>query len=239
MQAPRQDYLKYADYLESEKADHYILNFLYNKNRKLFRAEAYYKKYSDLVKFDTNVSQYDSEFTNGGFGYAKGFEMLWRDNSTIKNLEYWILYSYIDTQRDYRNYPTEVTPNFVAKHSLSVVSKWWINKLRSQLSITNSFATGRPYNNPNEAIFMNRRTKGYNNLSLGWAYLISQQKILYFSASNVLATQNVFGYEYANAVNTNGVYERREIRPTADQFFFVGFFWTISDNKKDNQLNNL
>ena len=40
----------FADYLESEKADHYILNFLYNKNRKLFRAEAYYKKYSDLVK---------------------------------------------------------------------------------------------------------------------------------------------------------------------------------------------
>lgn len=238
-QAPRQDYLKYADYLESEKADHYILNFLYNKNRKLFRAEAYYKKYSDLVKFDTNVSQFDSQFTNAGSGYAKGFEMLWRDNSTIKNLEYWISYSYIDTQRDYKNYPTTVTPNFVANHSLSVVSKWWINKLKSQLSITNSFSSGRPYNNPNEANFMASRTKSYNNLSLGWAYLLSQQKILYVSVSNVLATQNVFGYEYANAVNTNGIYERREIRPTADQFFFVGFFWTISDNKKDNQLNNL
>lgn len=238
-QAPRQDYLKYADYLESEKSDHYILNFLYNKNRKLFRAEAYYKKYSDLVKFDTNVSQFDSQFTNAGSGYAKGFEMLWRDNSTIKNLEYWVSYSYIDTQRDYKNYPTTVTPNFVANHSLSVVSKWWINKLKSQLSITNSFSSGRPYNNPNEANFMASKTKNYNNLSLGWAYLLSQQKILYVSVSNVLATQNVFGYEYANNVNTNGVYERREIRPTADQFFFVGFFWTISDNKKDNQLNNL
>lgn len=238
-QAPRQDYLKYADYLESEKADHYILNFLYNKNRKLFRAEVYYKKYSDLVKFDTNVSQFDSQFTNAGSGYAKGFEMLWRDNSTIKNLEYWVSYSYIDTQRDYKNYSTTVTPNFVANHSLSVVSKWWINKLKSQLSITNSFSSGRPYNNPNESNFMASRTKSYNNLSLGWAYLLSQQKILYVSVSNVLATQNVFGYEYANAVNTNGIYERREIRPTADQFFFVGFFWTISNNKKDNQLNNL
>jgi uncharacterized protein with FMN-binding domain len=238
-QAPKQDYLKYADYLESEKAAHYILNFLYTKNRKLFRAEAYYKKYSDLVKYDTDFSQFDSQYNNSGSGYAKGFEMLWRDNSTIKNLEYWISYSYIDTQRDYRNYPTEVTPNFVAKHSLSVVSKWWINKLRSQLSVTNSFATGRPFNNPNEMAFMNGKTKAYNNLSLSWAYLISQQKILYFSASNVLATQNVFGYEYANAVNPNGVYERRTISPTADQFFFVGFFWTISENKKDNQLNNL
>ncbi len=205
----------------------------------MFRAEAYYKKYSDLVKFDTNVSQFDSQFTNAGSGYAKGFEMLWRDNSTIKNLEYWVSYSYIDTQRDYKNYPTTVTPNFVANHSLSVVSKWWINKLKSQLSVTNSFSSGRPYNNPNEATFMASKTKSYNNLSLGWAYLLSQQKILYVSVSNVLATQNVFGYEYANAVNTNGIYERREIRPTADQFFFVGFFWTISDNKKDNQLNNL
>lgn len=238
-QAPKQDYLKYVDYLESEKADHYILNFLYTKNRKLFRAEAYFKKYSDLVKYDTQFSQFDSNFTNGGFGYAKGFEMLWRDNSTIKNVEYWFSYSYIDTQREYRNYPTEATPNFVAKHNLSIVSKWWINKLRSQLSVTNSFSTGRPFNNPNETQFMNGKTKSYNNLSLSWAYLISQQKILYFSASNVLATQNVFGYEYANAVNSNGIYDRREIRPTADQFFFVGFFWTISDNKKDNQLNNL
>jgi hypothetical protein len=62
---------------------------------------------------------------------------------------------------------------------------------------------------------------------------------LYFSISNVLGTQNVFGYEYANQPTNNGVYNRREITPTADRFIFVGFFWTISDNKKDNQLNNL
>jgi hypothetical protein len=86
---------------------------------------------------------------------------------------------------------------------------------------------------------MNGRTKGYNNLSLGWAYLMTQQKILYFSVSNVLGTANVFGYEYANSPNTDGVYNRRTIRPTADQFFFEGFFWTISENKKENQLDNL
>ncbi|MCZ8091763.1 TonB-dependent receptor [Flavobacterium sp.] len=238
-QAPRQEYLKYADYLSSEKASHYILNYQYNKDRRTFRAEAYFKDYADLVKFDTDSPQFNSNYFNTGEGYAKGLDIFWRDNKSIKNLEYWVSYSYIDTQRDYRNFPTEVTPNFVAKHSLSVVSKWWINKLKSQLSITNSFSTGRPFNNPNEANFMAGRTKGYNNLSLGWSYLLTQQKILYFSVTNVLATQNVFGYEYANTVNANGTFDRREIRPTADQFFFVGFFWTISDNKKDNQLNNL
>lgn len=238
-QAPRQDYLKYADDLESEKAEHYILNYQFNKDRRTFRAEVYLKSYEDLVKFDTQSVQFDSDFSNLGSGYARGLDVFWRDNKSVKNLEYWISYSYIDTQRNYRNFTAEVTPSFVANHSLSLVSKWWINKWKSQLSVTNTFTTGRPFNNPNETQFMNGRTKGYNNLSLGWAYLMTQQKILYFSVSNALGTANVFGYEYANTPNAEGVYNRRAIRPTADQFFFVGFFWTISENKKDNQLNNL
>ena len=238
-QAPRQDYLKYADDLESEKAEHYILNYQFNKDRRTFRAEVYLKSYEDLVKFDTQSVQFDSDFSNLGSGYARGLDVFWRDNKSVKNLEYWISYSYIDTQRNYRNFTAEVTPSFVANHSLSLVSKWWINKWKSQLSVTNTFTTGRPFNNPNEIQFMNGRTKGYNNLSLGWAYLMTQQKILYFSVTNALGTANVFGYEYANTPNAEGVYNRRAIRPTADQFFFVGFFWTISENKKDNQLNNL
>jgi len=69
--------------------------------------------------------------------------------------------------------------------------------------------------------------------------LISQQKILYVSVNNVLAFKNVNGYQYANTPDANGNFARRELRPAADQFFFVGFFWTISDDGKDNQLDNL
>jgi outer membrane cobalamin receptor len=238
-QAPRQDYLKFADYLTSEKANHYILNYQYNKDRQTFRAEIYLKDYDDLVRYEDNIPTFSTMYNNKGSGYARGIDLFWRDNKSIKNLEYWVSYSYIDTERNYRNFPQQATPSFVASQSLSVVGKWWINKWKSQLSITNSFTTGRPYNNPNEAHFMGSKTKEYNNLSLGWAYLLNQQKILYFSASNVLATQNVFGYEYANMPNANGIYDRRAIRPTADQFFFIGFFWTLSENKTDNQLNNL
>jgi outer membrane cobalamin receptor len=238
-QAPRQEYLKFTDNLASERATHYLLNYQYNKDKKTFRAELYYKDYDNLVKFNTNTPQLNSNYNNNGFGYAAGIDVFWRDNASIKNLEYWISYSYIDTKRDYRNFPIKATPGFVADQSLSVVGKWWIDKLKSQLSITNSFSTGRPFTNPNEVGFLNSKTKGYNNLSLGWAYLITQQKILYFSASNVLATQNVFGYEYSTTLNANNTFDRRAIIPTADQFFFIGFFWTISDDKKDNQLNNL
>ena len=86
---------------------------------------------------------------------------------------------------------------------------------------------------------MNGKTKSYNSLSFNWAYLLTTQKILYFSVSNVLGSQNVFGYDYAKLPDANGVYNRQAVTPTADRFFFVGFFWTISQNKNENQLKNL
>ena len=240
-QTPKSDYIKYSKFykFESEKASHYILNYQYNKNGKTLIAEAYYKDYSNLVKYDTPAVQYNSTFNNNGSGYAKGIDLFWRDGTTFKNLEYWITYSYIDSERDYKNFPVQATPSFIASNSLSVVTKYWISDWKSQIGFTNSYSTGRPYNNPNETQFMNDKTKSYNNLSFNWAYLLSAQKILYFSVSNVLGTQNIYGYDYAKNPNSDGVYNRAAITPTADRFFFVGFFWTISNDKKDNQLRNL
>ncbi|RTZ05147.1 TonB-dependent receptor [Flavobacterium bomense] len=240
-QTPSAEYIKYSNnnQFESEKASHYILNFQYHKNGKTFRAETYYKDYSNLVKFDTQMAAYNSVYNNTGSGYAKGLDLFWRDGKSIENLEYWVSYSYINTERDYKNFSSQVTPSFVADHSLSIVTKYWINDWKSQIGFTNSYSSGRSYNNPNETKFMNGKTKSYNSLSFNWAYLLSQQKILYFSVSNVLGSQNVFGYEYANNPDNAGFYNRKAIIPTADRFFFVGFFWTISNDKKDNQLKNL
>jgi hypothetical protein len=238
-QTPRQEYLKYSSDFKTEKAAHYILNYQFVKGNRTLRSEVYFKQYNDLVKYDTENVQFDSQFSNNGEGYAKGLDVFWRDGNSIKYLEYWISYSYIDTKRDYKNYTAEVTPSFVSTHSLSLVTKYWINDWKSQIGFTQQFSSGRPYNNPNEVAFMNGKTKSYSSLSFNWAYLLSQQKILYFSVSNLLGTQNIFGYNYADTVNGNGIYDRKAVIPTADRFFFVGFFWTISDNKKDNQLNNL
>lgn len=238
-QAPKAEYLKYANHFDNEKTQHYILNYTFAKDGTTLRAEAYYKRYTDLVKFDTSNPVYNSTYENSGFGYAKGLDVFWREDKRIKNLEYWISYSFIDTQRDYRNYSEEATPSFVAKHTASIVTKYWISSLRSQLGITYNFNSGRPYENPNTDGFLNEKTKSFSNLNLGWAYLISPQKILYFSMSNVLGTKNVFGYEYANNPNQQGVYQSKAILPTASRFIFVGFFWTISADKKTNQLDNL
>ncbi|WP_445457873.1 TonB-dependent receptor [Flavobacterium sp. HNIBRBA15423] len=238
-QTANQDYLKFNSNLDYEKTQHYILNYMYNKEGKMLRAEAYFKNYNDLVKYNDNQATYTSNYNNNGYGYAKGIDLFWRDNKTIKNLDYWISYSFIDSERDYKNYTKEVTPSFIANHNFSVVTKYWSDKLKSQISATYSFNSGRPYDNPNTTEFMNEKTKSFNNLSLSWAYLLSQQKILFFSVTNVLNANNIFGYQYATNQDINGQFQRQAITQPANQFFFVGFFWTISDNKKTNNLDNL
>ncbi|MBQ4822387.1 TonB-dependent receptor [Aquimarina sp. MMG016] len=238
-QAPQQDVLKYQTTLDPEKSSHYILNYLYQHNGKTLRAEAYYKSYNNLVKFDTERPEFNSIYNSSGDGYASGLDIFWRDNKSFRNFEYWTSYSYLKTERDYRNFPTKATPNFAAEHNVSLVTKYWVEDWKSLISGTYNFATGRPYNDPNTTIFQNRKTKAYNSLNFSWAYLISQQKILYFSVSNVLGTDNIFNYQYSNTPDVNGNFARRPIRQPADRFFIVGFFWTISDNKTDNQLDNL
>lgn len=238
-QNPKNEYLKFNTNFSAENTSHLIANYQYVKNKQIFRAEAYYKDYNSLVKYNTEQPLPTSNYSNNGSGFAKGLDLFWRDNKTIKNTEYWVSYSYLDTKRDYKNYPTKATPSFASQHNASVVLKHFISNLKSQVGLSYNFASGRNYTDPNKSGFLNSKAKNYNAVNANWAYLISPQKILYFSVSNVFGTQNVNGYQFKNQANTNGVFESRTIKPAADRFFFVGFFWTISDNKKDNQLDNL
>lgn len=238
-QRPVSDVVKFDGTVHFEKASHYILNYQYIGNGKTFRAEAYYKDYDNLMKYDTEMPEYGSVYANSGSGYASGLDLFWRDNKSIEYLDYWVSYSYLDTERDYQNFRERATPNFAPKHNLSVVTKYWVDKLRSQVGLTYSFGSGRPYDNPNTLEFMAEKTKSFNNLSFNWAYLIDQQKILYFSVNNMLGFNNISNYQYADTPNMDGVFDRRAITPAADSFFFVGFFWTISSDGKSNQLDNL
>ncbi|MEO6346288.1 MAG: TonB-dependent receptor [Aquaticitalea sp.] len=238
-QNPNNDILKFNQELKAQMTSHYILNYQYNTDGKIFRAEAYYKNYDKLVKYDTEFANFDSNFNNSGNAYAKGIDLFWRDNKSLKNIDYWLSYSYLDTERDYRNYPSAAQPNFANTHNISMVGKYWIEDWKSQVGFSYGFASGRTYTNPNMEGFLNAKTKSYNSLSINWAYLISQQKILYLSVNNVLGFKNINGYQYANTPDMNGNFARRSLQPAADQFFFVGFFWTISEKGTDNQLNNL
>jgi len=238
-QTPQNDELKLEEDLELQMASHYILNYQFKKNNQLFRAEAFYKKYNKLVQYDSEFNQPINNLNNGGFGFAKGLDIFWKDSRNIKNLQYWLSYSYLDTKRKFQDYKAEVMPDYATKHNASLVTKYWISSMRSQVGMTYSFASGRPYNNSNTSNFMDGRTNNYHNVSVNWSYLISQQKILFFSASNILGFNNTFGYNYANTPDGNGVFKRQAIIPTSKRSFFIGFFWTISDDKTKNQLDNL
>ncbi len=238
-QNPLAESLKFDSSLDFEKTSHYILNYQYLSDGKTFRAEAYYKDYDGLVKYDTEMPQFNSEYNNAGSGYASGIDIFWRDNKSIKNLDYWASYSYLKTKRDFRNYQERATPNFASTHGLSLVTKYWVEDWRSQIGVSYNYSSGRPYDNPNTQEFLAEKTKAFNSINMNWAYLISQQKILFFSVSNITGFKNVNGYQYANTPNVEGMFDRREIRPTADAFFVVGFFWTLSDDKSSNQLDNL
>jgi len=238
-QNPQSNVLKFTQNIESQQTDHYILNYQFNSEGRIFRAEAYYKDYDNLIRYDDEFTDFDTNFSNDGYGFAKGIDLFWRDNKSIKNTDYWISYSYLDSKRNYRNFPTEAQPNFANTHNLSVVGKYFIDDWKSQVGFSYAFGSGRTYTNPNMEGFLNQKAKAYNNLSLNWAYLISQQKILYFSINNVTGFKNVNGYQYANTADINGNFARRSLKPAADQFFFIGFFWTISEDNKSNQLDKL
>ncbi len=238
-QNPQSNILKFSQNLKPQNTSHYIFNYQINNEGKVFRVEAYYKNYKNLVKYNTDFASFDSDYNSNGFGFAKGLDVFWRDSKSIKNTDYWLSYSYLDTKREYRNYPIEAQPSFANTHNLSLVGKYWISDWKSQVGFSYAFASGRTYTNPNIEGFLNQKTKSYNSLSLNWAYLISQQKILYFSVNNVFGFKNINGYQYTDVPDLNGNFARRALSPAADQFFFVGFFWTISEDKSSNQLDSL
>ncbi len=237
---PLSNELVYNTSLNYTKATHYIANYQVNRNDRIFRIEAFYKKYDDLVKsFPT--------YNNKGYGYAKGFELFLRDKKTFKNIDYWISYSYLDTKRDFLNYPQELAPNFAAKHTASVVVKHFVTKWKAGFNATYTFATGRPYynfmfdNTQGKFVIADQgRTKDYNSLNFSVEYLPSLGKkdaktfiVLFASMSNLLGQKQVFGYNYSyNGLN------KEPILPTAPRFYFIGCFLSWGIDRSQDAINN-
>jgi hypothetical protein len=133
----------------------------------------------------------------------------------------------------------EATPAFASGHNLSVVYKHFISSLQSQFGVTYSYSSGRPYNNPNDNRFNKGVTPAYQDLSFNWSYLPTPSLIIYFSCTNLLMRDNIFGYEYSQNLNEQGFYNARAIRAPARNFLFLGIFITLSKERSVNQLPNL
>ncbi len=239
LQDPADDILLYANNLNYERADHYIMDFQFEKSDRVLRSEFYYKQYNNLVKFNPSTF-YDAEsYNNSGNGYAYGFDLFWRDNKTIKNGEYWISYSYIDTRRNYRDYPELAIPNYTSRHNLSLVYKYWIAGLRSMVGVSYKLASPRYYNNPNVPEFNSEKTIPYQTLDLNWSFLYRQNIVVYASVSNVPGFKQQFGYSYSSTPDSQGIYDKTAIVPGAKRFFLLACFITLSRKGDLNQMDKI
>lgn len=238
-QDPDDEFLLFSPELAFERADHYTLNFLMNQDQRMLRTELYFKNYKNLVRYGWNNEQGYSFMNNTGNGYAYGLDLFWRDKQSIRNGEYWISYSYIESVRDYLDYPEQAVPNFSSKHNLSLVYKHWIEDLRSMLGTSYHYSSPRFYNDPNSQEFNGEKTKPYHSLNMNWSLLLKQHVILYFTVSNILGHEQQYGRSYASTPGPDGIYLSKPILPEAKRWFLAGCFITLSRDRSINQLNKI
>lgn len=246
-QNPERKYLPTAASLNYSRASHYILQYQKISSRQTFRVEAFYKKYDNLYKTSFSASGREIAANNNGFGDAKGVELFWRDKKTFKNVDYWISYSYLDTKRDFLNYPKAITPSFAANHTAALVVKKFVLPWKTGFNLSYNFATGRPYyhigydNAQNKYVITDAgKTINYNSMSFSVNYLPSIGKknpkafvVWVLGINNVLGQDQVFNYNY----NNDG--SRKEaVTPPSKRFIFLGCFLSFGIDRTQDAINN-
>lgn len=243
-QNPERRYLPSPNELVFMKATHYIAQFQRSLNQQTLRAELYYKKYDNLVKTGI-VGFTEAAINNNGFGDAKGFELFWRDKKTIKNFDYWVSYSFLDTERDFLNFPFAITPNFAAKHTASLVTKKFVQKLKMNFNASYNYSSGRSYYNigfdGTNYKFNDRGTvPDFHNVSFAINYLPKIGKtdaksfaVYVLQVSNIFNIKQTFGYQYSY----NG-YRKEAIVPTSRMFVYIGAFISFGVDRSEEVINN-
>ena len=202
--------------------------YSYVKNTGKLQFDTYYKKYRNLV-----VRSQEQTFNYSGNGYAYGADVFWKSN--IKSLEYWLTYSYNHTWKEYDDFPKAVAPPYVAAHSFNLTLKYWMEPLKSMLSLCPYVSSGLPYYSPDSPRAKLGVTPYHSRLDVSWSYLPKQWIIIHFGCQNVFGRKNIYGYEYSE-INSG---RQREITAANDRFVFMGVFITLSKTKNLNQLKSL
>lgn len=246
-QNPERKLLPVTASIDYSKATHYI--FQYTRQTKDFtlRGEVFYKKYDDLYKTMQSSNGRDRIVNNNGYGQARGIEFFWRDKKTIKNVDYWFSYSYLDTKRDFLNYPSEIQPSFAASHTAAFVFKRFVLPWKTGFNLSYNFATGRPYYNiaydsvaGKMAIKDQGKTINYNSLSFSVNFLPNLGKtgaktfaVWVLGVNNVLGQKQVYSYNY----NNDG--SRKEaVTPPSKRFVFIGCFLSFGIDRTQDAINN-
>ncbi|MDH5398770.1 MAG: TonB-dependent receptor [Cyclobacteriaceae bacterium] len=229
-------YFKLNEELGREKAWHYIVNYQVTRQGRTFRTEVYHKDYRKLFRYIPDMFGTPVSMDLSGRGHARGLDVFWRDSKTFESLDYWFSYSFLDTERDYLDYPLATTPSFASKHNISLVLKHFVTSIRTQIGSTISYASGRPYHDPNKDGFMNNLTPYYGDLSVNLSHLIRSNIIFHMSLTNITGRKNIFNYRYSPTPDDQGRYEGQPVVLPAPRFLFAGLFITFS---KDNTMNQM
>jgi vitamin B12 transporter len=233
-QNPTNDLLRVQPALGFERAAHYILSYQYMAQGRTLRAELYRKDYGSLVRFDRYDVLAASSYANTGRGYAQGLDIFYRDRyQTFKKIDYWVSYGLLNTRRQSRADLALAVPTFAATHNLSVVGKYWLAQLHTQVGFTYSYGSPRAYYNPNQPGYNQGRTPSFQQLDLSVSYLThlaSHYTIVHLAMTNVLGRDNIYGYRYALAPDAAGCYAAVPTRQLAPQMLVAALL--ISINKK-------
>jgi hypothetical protein len=183
---------------------------------------------------------------NNGYGDAKGVEFFWRDKKTIKNVDYWISYSFLDTKRDFLNFPFATMPSFAAKHTASIVVKKFVQPWKIQFNGAYNYASGRPYYNirfdgSNYYFADMGKVQDYHNFSVAFNYLPTIGKenaknfvVYVLSISNAFGIKQVYGYQYSY----NGL-RKEQIVPPSRVFVYVGAFFSFGIDRSQQTVDRL
>lgn len=250
-QNPESKYL-YSNNFDFQRADHYVFQIQKNSDGRNLRFEAFYKKYDQLIKTKSitntpaaNNMYYQIADNNNGSGYAKGIELFWRDTKSIKSIDYWLTYSYLDSKRDFLNYPFSLAPNFASKHTINAVMKKFVMDWKTGFNLSYTYSKGRPYydivsDNGQNIIRHQGKLKDYSALNFSMNYLPGFGKkdakastVFVLSVNNILGNKNVYGYNYS----ADGA-RRSAVVPPVNTFVFVGVFVSFGVDKTNDAINN-
>ena len=204
---------------------------------------------SNINQSATN-NQNQIAYDNSGSGFAKGIELFWRDKKTFKEIDYWLTYSYLDSKRDFLNYPFSLAPNFASKHTFNAVAKKFITNWKTGFNLSYTYSKGRPYyniitkedNNGKLVTVLDDsgRLKDYSGLNFSVNYVPSIGKkdaksftVFVLSINNILGNKNIYGYNYSSDGKS-----RTAVVPPVNTFIFVGVFVSFGVDKTNDAINN-
>lgn len=227
-----------------QQAQHFIYQLHRNADGRTLHFELFYKDYRDLIKTAAQ-NFHQIAVSSDGKGYAKGLELFWRDKKTVKDVDYWISYSYLDSKRDFLNYPFALQPDFASRHTLSIVAKKFVPAWKTGFNLMYSYTAGRPYYDIAESagksqIRQQGTVKDYNSLNFSLNYVPNAGKtdaksfpVIVMSVNNILGNKNIYGYKFSA-----GGQRSIASRPPFDTFVFVGLFVNFGVDRTDDVINN-